>query len=273
MARSVRSSKSIAPIVSPAARYAIASLVSSIKIAQMTSERATAQRTADGTRATAQRTPGGTPRRAVVGRAAAIGLATGAYGLSFGALAIAAGLSLAQAVAMSAFVFTGATQLSVVGALAAGGAAAPAVASGLLLASRHVAYGIAVAPLLPGALRARLVAAHLVIDESTAMARAQADPPGARIAFWATGASVFVCWNAATVAGALIGRAIADPAELGLDAVFPAAFVALLAPQLRGRDPRRVAIAGAVVAAALVPIAPAGIPVLAAAAAVLVAGR
>jgi predicted branched-subunit amino acid permease len=209
----------------------------------------------------------------ILSRAAAIGLATGAYGLSFGALAVAGGLSLLQAVAMSALVFTGATQLSVVGALAAGGAAAPAVASGLVLASRHVAYGIAVAPLLPDTLRARLVAAHLVIDESTAMARAQADPPHARIAFWATGASVFVCWNAATVAGALIGRAIADPAALGLDAVFPAAFVALLAPQLRSRDARRAAAVGAALAAALVPIAPTGIPVLAAATAVLLGRR
>jgi 4-azaleucine resistance transporter AzlC len=209
----------------------------------------------------------------ILSRAVAIGLATGAYGLSFGALAVAAGLSLPQAVAMSAFVFTGATQLSVVGALAAGGAAAPAVASGLVLASRHVAYGIAVAPLLPGPLRARLVAAHLVIDESTAMARAQADPPRARTAFWATGASVFVFWNAATVAGALVGRAIADPAKLGLDAVLPAAFVALLAPQLRTREARRAAVAGAAIATALVPIAPAGIPVLVAGAAALVALR
>src|ERR671923_1313202 len=126
----------------------------------------------------------------VLGRAIAIGLATGAYGLSFGALAVTAGISLAQAMAMSALVFTGATQLSVVGALAAGGAPAPAVASGLVLASRHVAYGIAVAPILPDAVRARLVAAHLVIDESTAMARSQADALGARLAFWATGASV-----------------------------------------------------------------------------------
>ena len=204
-------------------------------------------------------------------RALAIGLATGAYGLSFGALAVAAGLSLAQAVAMSAFVFTGATQLSVVGALAAGGAAAPAVASGLVLASRHVAYGVAVAPVLPGTLRARLLAAHLVIDESTAMARAQPDPRRARVAFWATGASVFAFWNAATIAGALIGSAIADPAALGLDAVFPAAFVALLAPQLATGPARRAALAGAAIAVALVPVAPAGVPVLAAIAATLVA--
>jgi predicted branched-subunit amino acid permease len=245
MARSVRSSKVVAQMRSGTARNAIVSLVARTMIAIV----------------------------GILARATAIGLATGAYGLSFGALAIAAGLSLPQAVAMSAFVFTGATQLSVVGALAAGGAAAPAVASGLVLASRHVAYGIAVAPLLPRALRARLVAAHLVIDESTAMARAQPDPPGARAAFWASGASVFVCWNAATVAGALIGRAIADPAALGLDAVFPAAFVALLAPQLATRQAREAALAGATIAAALVPLAPAGIPVLAAAAAALLAWR
>jgi predicted branched-subunit amino acid permease len=211
----------------------------------------------------------GTPARGVAGRALAIGLATGAYGLSFGALAVAAGLSPAQAVAMSALVFTGATQLSVVAAIAGGGAAAPAVASGLVLASRHLAYGIAVAPLLPGSRRARMLAAHLVIDESTAMARAEADRRRARLAFWATGASVFACWNAATIAGALIGRAIADPAALGLDAVFPAAFVALLAPQLATRRARRAALAGAAIAAALVPIAPAGVPMLAAAAVAL----
>lgn len=168
---------------------------------------------------------------------------------------------------MSALVFTGATQLSVVGALAAGGAAAPAVASGLVLASRHLAYGIAVAPLLPGSRRARLLAAHLVIDESTAMARAEPDRKRASLAFWATGASVFACWNVATAVGALIGRAIADPAALGLDAVFPAAFVALLAPQLNTRTARRAALAGAGIAVALVPIAPAGVPMLAAAAA------
>jgi predicted branched-subunit amino acid permease len=224
-------------------------------------------------RATSHETPCGVPQGGLVGRAIAIGLATGAYGLSFGALAITAGLSLAQAAAMSVLVFTGATQLSVVGALAAGGAAAPAVASGLVLASRHVAYGIAVAPLLPDTLRARLVAAHLVIDESTAMARADPDARRSRLAFWATGASVFVCWNAATVAGALIGRAIADPAALGLDAVFPAAFVALLAPQLATKEARHAALAGAAIAAALVPLAPAGTPVLAAATAALAVGR
>lgn len=229
--------------------------------------RAAEQRTRHGARATARRPLGG-----LVGRAVGIGLATGAYGLSFGALAITAGLSLPKAAAMSALVFTGATQLSVVGALAAGGAVAPAVASGLVIAGRHVAYGIAVAPLLPAALRVRLAGAHLVIDESTAMARAQPDAPSGRLAFWVTGASVFVCWNAATIAGALIGRAIADPAALGLDAVFPAAFVALLAPQLTTRAAREAALAGAAIAAAFVPFSPAGVPILAAAAAALAVG-
>jgi predicted branched-subunit amino acid permease len=245
---------------------AIVSRLWSTMIARLRSE--------DVGRAIAKRNLDRVPTDRVLGRAIAIGLATGAYGLSFGALAVTAGLSLAQGAAMSALVFTGATQLSVVGAVAAGGAAAPTVAGGLVLASRHVAYGIAVAPILPPTVRSRLVAAHLVIDESTAMARSQDDAGRARLAFWATGASVFVCWNAATVAGALLGRAIADPAALGLDAVFPAAFVALLAPQLATRQARRAAIAGAAIGAALVPVAPAGIPVLAAAAGALaIAGR
>jgi predicted branched-subunit amino acid permease len=211
------------------------------------------------------------PGRPAAG-ALAIGLATGAYGLSFGALAVTAGLSLPQAAAMSALVFTGATQLSVVGALASGGALAPALAGGLILAGRHVAYGVSLAPILSARLRSRVVAAHLVIDESTAMARAQGDPGAARLAFWATGASVFVCWNAATLAGALVGRAVANPAALGLDAVFPAAFVALLAPQLATRAARRAAVAGAIVAVALVPVAPPGVPVLASLLGLLAAG-
>jgi predicted branched-subunit amino acid permease len=209
----------------------------------------------------------------MAGRALTIGLATGAYGLSFGALAATAGSGSPRRLPCRRSSITGATQLTVVGALAAGGAAAPALASGLLLASRHVAYGIAVAPILPTTLRARLLAAHLVIDESTAMARTEPDRRRARRAFVATGASVFVCWNAATIAGALIGRAVADPAALGLDAVFPAAFVALLAPQLCADRARRAALGGAAIAAALVPVAPAGIPVLAAAAAVVAPRR
>jgi predicted branched-subunit amino acid permease len=206
--------------------------------------------------------------RRLLANAVAIGLATAVYGFSFGALAVTAGLSTLQTVAMSAFVFTGATQLAVVGVLLAGGALPGAIANGLLLALRHLAYGVAVAPILPRRLAGRLLAAQLIVDESTAMATAQRDESAARHAFWATGVSVFVCWNAATVAGALASRALADPNALGLDAVFPAAFVALLAPQLRRPGAPVAALAGVLLAAVLVPIAPPGVPVLVAAAGV-----
>jgi 4-azaleucine resistance transporter AzlC len=209
--------------------------------------------------------------RPILRNALAIGLATGAYAVSFGVLSVAAGLSLLQTIAMSALVFTGATQLSVVGTLTAGGSLATAIANGLLLAARNTAYGVAMAPLLRGSLVRRLLSAQLVIDESTAMARAQEDPASARGAFFATGIAVYICWNAGTVIGALVGSAIGDPSEFGLDAMFPAAFIALLAPQLRQPGAPRAAAAGALIAAALVPFTPPGVPILAAALGVLVA--
>jgi 4-azaleucine resistance transporter AzlC len=210
-------------------------------------------------------------RRRILRDALAIGLATGAYGLSFGVLSEAAGLSLLQTVALSALVFTGATQLSVIGTLAAGGGLAAALVNGLLLASRHVAYGISVARVVSGPLWRRLLGAQILIDESTAMAKAQDDEESSRLAFWATGISVYVCWNASTVVGALAGSTISDPAAFGLDVVFPAAFVALLAPQLRRPGAPAAALAGAVIAAALVPFTPPGVPMIAASLGVLVA--
>jgi predicted branched-subunit amino acid permease len=197
--------------------------------------------------------------------ALAIGLATGAYGLSFGALATAAGLGVLQAMALSALVFTGATQLTVVGVVAAGGGALSQLANGLVLALRHVAYGVAVAPLLDRRLPRRLLETQVILDETTAMATAQPTPALARRAFLLTGAATFVCWNLATVAGAYLSRVLASPHTLGLDAVFPAAFVALLAPQLRRPGTPAAALAGAAIAAALVPFVPAGLPVLLAA--------
>ena len=203
--------------------------------------------------------------------ALAIGVATGAYGISFGVLSVGAGLSLPQTVAMSLLVFTGATQFSVVATIAAGGGLATALGNGLLLAARNTAYGFAMAPLLRGSLGRRLLGSQIVIDESTAMARAQDDPAAARRALLLTGASVYVFWNLGTLLGALAGDAIGDPASYGLDAMFPAAFLALLAPQLRQPGAPRAAVAGALIAAVLVPFTPAGVPILAAALGVLVA--
>jgi 4-azaleucine resistance transporter AzlC len=204
-----------------------------------------------------------TPNRIVTG-ALSVGLGVGLYGISFGVLAVAAGLSPAQACVMSMLVFTGASQFAFVGVLAGGGAAMAAMAPAVMLALRNAAYGLSVAPVLRGPLAGRAVAAQLVIDETTAMAQAQDDPRQARRAFLITGVSVWLCWNVGTLVGALVGGGLGDPRSLGLDAMFPAAFLALLAPQLRRPGAPVAAIAGAVIAVALVPFAPVGVPVIAA---------
>lgn len=200
----------------------------------------------------------------IVRDAAAVGVAVGLYGVSFGVLAVAAGASVAQAMAMSLLVFTGASQFAFVGVIAGGGGTAAALAPALMLAVRNTVYGISVAPLLRGPLAARLLRSHLVIDESTAMARAQATAGDARLAFLATGVSVLVCWNLGTLGGALAGAGIGDPRAFGLDAMFPAAFLALLAAQLRRPGGPRVAVSGALIAGALVSVTPVGVPVAAA---------
>jgi 4-azaleucine resistance transporter AzlC len=203
-------------------------------------------------------------RRAIRRTAAAIGIATGAYAVSLGVLSVAAGLSVAQTCAMSLLVFTGASQFAAVGVIGAGGSAAAALAPALLLAARNGVYGLSLVPLLQGRLPRRALESQLVIDESTAMARAQDDPAAARYAFLATGVSIFVCWNVGTLIGAVAGSGLGDPSTLGLDAMFPAAFLALLAPQLRRSGAPTAAVAGALIAVALVPLAPAGVPILAA---------
>jgi 4-azaleucine resistance transporter AzlC len=209
-----------------------------------------------------------TSRRTLSG-AVGIGIAVGVYGISFGVLAVAAGLSPAQACVMSMLVFTGASQFAFVGVLAAGGGALAAMGPAVMLAVRNAAYGLSLAPILPRRLRDRALLAQLVIDESTAMARSHEDPGAARRAFLATGVSVWLCWNLGTFVGALLGGGLGDPRTLGLDAMFPAAFLALLAPQLRRPGAPVAAVAGAMIAVALLPWAPAGVPVVAALAGVV----
>jgi 4-azaleucine resistance transporter AzlC len=209
------------------------------------------------------------PASDILSRAVGIGVAVGVYGISFGVLAVASGLSAAQACVMSMLVFTGASQFAFVGVLAGGGGAAAAMGPAIMLALRNAAYGLSLAPILPSRLRDRAVAAHLVIDETTAMARAEERPEAARRAFFATGVSVWVCWNTGTLAGALLGGGIGDPRSLGLDAMFPAAFLALLAPQLRRPGAPVAAILGAMIAVAVLPFVPAGVPIIAALAGVV----
>jgi 4-azaleucine resistance transporter AzlC len=199
-----------------------------------------------------------------------LGFAVGVFGISFGLIAVTSGLSPAKACAMSLLIFTGASQFAAVGVVASGGSPASAVASALFLAARNGVYGLAMSPILSGGLPRRLVAAQLVIDESTAMATAQPDRVTQEKAFWASGLAVFVFWNVGTLVGALGGRLIGDPRVWGLDAAFPAAFVALLGPHLRTVGGRRTALLGGAIVLVLSPLLPPGVPIVIAATASLV---
>ncbi len=199
-----------------------------------------------------------------------VGVAVGAYGLGFGALAVANGFTVAQAMVLSIFVFTGASQFALVGVVGAGGAAASGAVAALALGSRNAFYGLRLAPLLKVRGWRRLSAAQLTIDESTAVAISQPTGQLARTGFWTTGIAVFFCWNVATVAGALAVDQVSDPRVIGLDAAVGAAFLALLWPQLSTAVTRAVAAAAATLALVLTPLLPPGIPVLAAAAVALV---
>ncbi len=191
----------------------------------------------------------------------ALAVAAGFVGLSFGAIAVASGLPGWAVIAMSTIVFAGGSQFMAVSMLVAGNPVA-AVLGGLLLNARHFPFGMAVADVLGARWRTRLVGSHVLIDESVAFALAQPDARLRRQAYWMTGLTLFVCWNAGTIAGLLLGNAVGDPAAIGLDAAFPAGLLALILPSLRDPAARRVAIAGAVVAVAATPLLPAGLPVL-----------
>lgn len=208
-------------------------------------------------------------RHSIIRDAVAVGVAVAAYGLSFGALAVASGFSVAQAATLSAFAFTGASQFAYIGVLGGGGTAASAISVALLLGARNGLYAAGLTPLMAWRGWKRIAGAQLTIDESTAMATARQSPAEGRLAFWATGISVFVLWNLSTLLGAFAGGRVGSPERWGLDVAFPAAFLALLAPQLRGR--RAVVTAGVavLVTLALVPLAPVGVPVLVAAATVV----
>jgi predicted branched-subunit amino acid permease len=212
-------------------------------------------------------------RRGVIRDCIGVGIAVGAYGVAFGAASVAAGFSVLQTVLLSIGAFTGGTQFAVVGVVAAGGGIAAALANGLLLGTRNTLYAMRMAPLLQVHGARRALAALGTIDESTAMAVGQPTPALSRLAFWWTFGGVYVCWNLATFLGAVGAHALGDPTRFGLDAVVPAAFLALLAPRLRqGAIERRVAAAAVVIALVLIPFTPPGIPVLASCAALLLAG-
>lgn len=199
-------------------------------------------------------------------------MATGAYALSFGAISVASGLTPWQTQALSLFMFTGASQFALVGVLGSGGGVIAAILTAWLIGSRNGLYALSMAPILRVRGLRKFSAAHLTIDESTAMALAHPDPPAAsRRAFWMTGLAIYVLWNIGTLIGALGAAALNDPAVLGLDAAIPAGFVALLWPRLKGRAAWTLAAVSAAVALILTPFLRPGVPVLAAAVVALIA--
>lgn len=212
-------------------------------------------------------------RRAIVGDAIALGLGTGVYAISFGALAVAAGLSAWQTQALSLLMFTGASQFALIAVVASGGSAAVAIATSTLVGTRNAFYGFAMSPVLqPRGVR-RLLAAQATIDESTGMAaRYEGDRDSARLAFWATAGAIYVLWNLGTLIGALGAGLIEDPDVFGLDAAAPAAFLALVWPRLTTWPMRAVAAVSLVSAVLLAPFVAPGVPVLMAGAAGIVVG-
>jgi predicted branched-subunit amino acid permease len=209
-------------------------------------------------------------RSAAVRDGLGVGVAVGLSGVAFGAAAVAAGLGVAQACALSLVAFTGASQFALIGVIAGGGNLVAGAAGAVLLGGRNALYGLRLARLLRVRGWRRALAAQAVIDETTAVATAQPDPPSARAGFRATAVSLFLTWNAATALGAVGAARLGDPRAIGLDVVGPAAFLALLWPRLAaGRTERAVAVAAAAVAVAATPLLPPGIPVMLAAVAAL----
>jgi predicted branched-subunit amino acid permease len=204
----------------------------------------------------------------------AVGIATAAYGVSFGALATASGLDVWQACVLSLVMFSGGSQFALIGVLASGGVGAggSAIAGAALLGVRNSFYAVRLSRIIgPGFLR-RAAAAQLTIDESTAVATAQREPRAQRIGFWTTGLVVYIGWNLTTLAGALLGNLIGDVKAYGLDAAAAAAFVGLLWPRLKTRQTQAVAVAAGFVATLLTPFLMPGLPVLAAAAVAILIG-
>jgi 4-azaleucine resistance transporter AzlC len=211
--------------------------------------------------------------RALVRDVLALAAAVAVIGVSFGAIAVSSGLPWWLPSALSILVFAGGAQFLVVGVIATGGGPIAAVLGALLLNSRLLPYGLAIADTIGRGRLAMMIGSHLVTDETVAFAMAQRDRERGRAAFWLCGVTLFVCWNLGTIAGVLAGRAIGDPNALGLDAAFPAALLALVLPSLRDAATVRPALLGAAVALAVTPFLPAGVPVLLALAGLVVVPR
>ena len=194
-----------------------------------------------------------------------VSITVGAYGIAFGAASVAAGFSLLQTCLLSLLTFSGASQFALVGVMGSGGSVLSGVATAALLGFRNGLYGLRMSPLLKTRGIKRLLAAHITIDESTGVALSQEDlgQDAMRSGFWFTGIGVFLFWNLFTFAGALGAQSMGNPATWGLDAAVPAAFLGLVWPRLTSLSDRVLSVAAMIVALALTPFVPAGLPIIA----------
>lgn len=194
-----------------------------------------------------------------------ISIATGLYGVSFGALSVTSGLDFWQTMALSLLLFSGGSQFAFIGVVGGGGSGIAAMSAATLLGMRNGIYGMQLNALLRPEGWRKYVGAQLTIDESTATSTGQSDPDEQRRGFWAAGIGIYVLWNLFTAVGALAGSGLGDPRQWGLDGAAVAAFLALLWPRLKGREPVAIAVACAVATVIAVPLVPAGVPILVAA--------
>lgn len=204
-------------------------------------------------------------KRVVLRDSLAVAIPVGTYGAAFGAAAVGSGFSVLQSCLLSLLLFSGASQFAVVGVIGSGGSALSAIATGSLLGIRNGLYGMRMAPVLSLRGFKKIVGAQITIDESTGVAINQESKglTASRYGFWATGIGVYVFWNLFTLIGALGAQSIGDPSAWGLDAAVPAAFLGLVWPRLVNTRSKSIALAAAALALILIPLAPAGVPIIA----------
>ena len=209
-------------------------------------------------------------RRSIRAQAISIGLAISPFGLAFGALCAESGIGVWEALGFSSIVFGGSSQFAAVSVLADDGTVIAAITAGLLLNLRSLAFGVSMAPSLKGSFLWRAGVSQLMIDESTAIGSSQATHELRRYGYLWGGLSVFVLWNATTLIGiSVLSEAESLITDLGIDATIPAAFLGLIWNKLENTKHRAVAVIGAITALILIPFTPAGIPVIAAASAII----
>ena len=203
---------------------------------------------------------------------APLAIAVLGFGISYGVLARAAGMGVLAPIVMSMATFAGSSQFAAASILDVGGTVAAAITAAVLLNARYAPIGVSVAPSLSGSWWSRFLHAQLVVDETWAVAAEGEGRFNPKVLVGA-GVTLYLAWVLGTVVGVTFGDVIGDPDRLGLDAAFPALFLALLVPQLTSRRAVAAAVLGATIALALTPFTPAGVPIIAASAACLLGLR